>query len=120
MEFFFPQFKDDVLLCPVETLKVYKRQTEKFRKGQDTAKSRLFLSLVEKHSPLCSSTIARWLKSCLHKAGVDTSVFKAHSTQAASSTKAAMVGMTVEEKFKLQTGQVKEFSRSSIISPSTL
>ena len=97
VEFFFPQFKDDVLLCPVETLKAYEQQTEKFRKGQGTAKSRLFLSLVGKHSPVCSSTIARWLKSCLHKAGIDTSVFKAHSTRAASSTKAAMAGMTVEE-----------------------
>ena len=64
---------------------------------QGKAKSRLFLSLVGEHNPVCSSTIARWLKSCLQKAGVDTSIFKAHSTWAVSTTKAAMAGMTVEE-----------------------
>ena len=97
MEFFLPVFRDDICLCLVQTLKVYEQQTEKFRKGQGKAMSRLFLSLVGKHSPVCSSTIARWLKSFLQKAGVDTSVFKARSTRAASTTKAAMVGMSVEE-----------------------
>ena len=81
----------------MKTLREYEQRTEKFRKSQVAANNRLFLFLVGKHSPVCSSTIARWLKSCLHQAGVDTSIFKAHSTRAASSTKAAMTGMTVEE-----------------------
>ena len=32
-------------------------------------------SLGSMHKPVCSSTIARWLKSCLQKAGVDVTVF---------------------------------------------
>ena len=57
----------------------------------------MFRSFIGKHGPVTSSTIARWLKSCLHKAGVDTSKFKAHSTRAEAATKAAMSGVTVED-----------------------
>ena len=60
----------------------------------------MFRSFIGKHGPVTSSTIARWLKSCLHKAGVDTSKFKAHSTRAAAATKAAMSGVTVEDIMK--------------------
>lgn len=96
VEFFFPKFKDDDRLCPVETLKAYEQRTERFRKeGMD--KTRVFLSFIGKHNPVSSSTIARWLKSCLQKAGVDTTIFKAHSTRAASVTRAAMAGVTVED-----------------------
>ena len=50
--------------------------------------------------PVTSSTIARWKKSCLQKAGVDASKFKAHSTRAAAATKAAMSDLTVDEIMK--------------------
>ena len=46
---------------------------------------------------MCSSTIARWIKTCLQEAGIDVTIFQAHSTWAASSTKAALSGLTVEE-----------------------
>lgn len=69
----------------------------------------MFRSFIGKYGPVISSTIARWLKSCLHKAGVDTSKFKAHSTRAAAATKAAMSGMTVEDI--QQIGLVREFSK---------
>ena len=61
------------------------------------AKAKVFLSLVGKHNPVSSSTIARWLKSCLQRTGVDTTTFKAHSIRAASATKAAIAGVTVED-----------------------
>ena len=62
-----------------------------------------------------SSTIAmgRWLKLCLYKAGIDTSMF----TRAAATTKATMSGVTEEDiqyVIKQPTGLVKEFSRSLI------
>ena len=46
---------------------------------------------------MCSSTIARWIKACLQEAGIDVTIFQAHSTRAASSIKAALSGLTVEE-----------------------
>ena len=95
VSFFFPKFEEDKCLCPVETLKAYEEKTSAFRK--DPRENRVFRSFIGKHGPVTSSTIARWLKSCLHKAGVDTDKFKAHSTRAAAATKAAMSGVSVED-----------------------
>ena len=68
---------------PVETLKVYERNTLKFCSTTDSGRNQLFRSFIGKYGPVTPCTIARWLKSCLHKAGVDTSWFQAHSTRAA-------------------------------------
>ena len=57
----------------------------------------MFWSFVGKHGPVTSSTVARWIKSCLQKAGVDITMFKAHSTRAEAATKAALSGLTVDE-----------------------
>ena len=57
----------------------------------------MFRSFIGKHGPVTSSIIARWIKSCLQKAGVDTSKFKARSNRVAAATKAAMSGLTVDE-----------------------
>jgi len=62
--------------------------------------NRLFRSFIGKHGPVTSSTIARWIKTCMQKAGVDTTKFKAHSTRAAATTKAAMSGLTLDEIMK--------------------
>ena len=77
VEFFFPAFIDEECLCPVATLKAYELKTKEFR--QDKGENRLFRSFIGQHKAVSSSTIARWLKSCLQKAGVDTSAFQAHS-----------------------------------------
>ena len=71
-------------MCPVETLKAYESRTLNFR-GMDTdsPQTSLFLSWIGKHAPVSSSTIARWLRTCLLEAGIDTSVFKPHSIRGA-------------------------------------
>ena len=48
----------------------------------------LLLSHVKPFSPVGSSTVGHWIKNLLKQNGVDTSVFKAHSTRAASASKA--------------------------------
>ena len=53
-------------------------------------KSLLFLSWIGKHDPVTSSTIARWLKTCLTEAGNGTSIFKVHSVRGASSSTAGV------------------------------
>ena len=40
--------------------------------------------------------MARWLKSVLNSADVDTSIFGAHSTRGASTTKAALSGVMTQ------------------------
>ena len=43
---------------------------------------------------MTSSTIARWLKTCLSEAGIDSGIFKAHLVRGASSSRAAAAGIT--------------------------
>ena len=71
--------------CPVLALREYEARTAPTR----GSRSMLFLSINKPHKPVSSSTIAKWLKSLLNKAGVDTEIFKAHSVQSASTSSAA-------------------------------
>ena len=61
---------------------------------------KLFLALIKPHKAVTSSTIARWLKSLLEAAGIDTTVFTAHSAQGASSSAAANLGITTNDILK--------------------
>ena len=95
-EFFYPRFPEDEVLCPLQALLAYEECTAAFRSPQGH-KTLLFLSWIGKHDPVSSSSIARWLKLGLEDAGVDTSIFKGHSTRGASSSKAAASGVTVSD-----------------------
>ena len=97
-DFFYPKFSEDPQLCPVTTLRAYEAKTLEFRGLQsDSPKTTLFLSWIGKHDPVTSSTIARWLRTCLQEAGVNTEVFKPHSIRGAASSKAAWSGVTVSD-----------------------
>ena len=97
-EFFFPSLPDNPTLCPVSTLQEYILRTKQFREGKDDDhKDRLFITTTEGHSPVASATIARWIKSALTKAGIDTSIFKAHSVRGATTTAAALAGISIPE-----------------------
>ena len=50
--------------------------------------TKLFLSDVKPHKTVSSCTLGRWVKQILPDSGIDTSVFKDHSTRAASVSKA--------------------------------
>ena len=61
----------------------------------------VFLILeVEKYDPVTSSTIARWLKTCLTEAGINTDIFKVHSVRGASSSTAVSAGVTTADILK--------------------
>ena len=94
-DFFFPKFEENHRLCPVQTLHCYLERTAPFR--LQPVKNQLFLSFIKPHGPVSSSTIARWLKTVLEQAGIDTSIFKAHSTTGASTSAAARVGITTND-----------------------
>ena len=90
----FQGFSSEVL-CPVKCLKAYEAATVSFRKGSD--QDQLFLAISQPHGPVSSSTIARWLKTVMQLAGIDTSKFSAHSTRGASSSAAAMSGVSMHQ-----------------------
>ena len=93
-EFFFPSLPDNASLCPVTSLTAYLDKTEGLR-GEET---RLFVSFIKPHRVVTSSSIARWLKTILEEAGIDTSIFGAHSTRGASA--AAKAGVTTGDILK--------------------
>ena len=93
-EFFFPYYAADKSLCPVMALQTYEERTASFRSEKS---SYLFLSWIGKHEPVTSSTIARWLRTCLQESGIDTDTFKAHSVRGAACSTAAWSGVTISD-----------------------
>ena len=59
-----------------------------------------FLGSFSVIKPLKASLVARWLKSVLTAAGIDTAILSAHSTREASSSAAANVGITTSNILK--------------------
>ena len=95
-EFFFPSFPHDTTICPVTTLKAYIERTTPNRGTE----SRIFFALIKPHKAVSSCSIARWLKSVLESAGINTSILNAHSLRRASSTAAANFGITTNDILK--------------------
>ena len=92
-DFLFPRFTENEGLCPVKSLMLYIEKTKDLR-GDN---KQLFISFIRPHNPVTSSTIARWLKQVMESAGIDTDIFKAHSVRSASTSAAAMQGVTTED-----------------------
>ena len=95
-DFLFPRFTENEGLCPVKSLMLYIEKTKDLR-GDN---KQLFISFIKPHNPVTSSTIARWLKQVMESAGIDTIIFKAHSVRSASTSAAAMQGVTTEDILK--------------------
>lgn len=87
-------YEMNVNICPVNVIKRYLEVTKDFRKSNN-----LFLSLESPHNAVTSQTISRWLKLLLSEAGIDTSIFKAHSYRHSSTTKAAEMGVSIDVIF---------------------
>ena len=100
IESFYPVFREDLRLCPVQALHTYIRRSQPFRSAGSSGKSPLFIAVRRPHRPVKAATIGHWLKSMMEKAGVDTSTFTAHSTRGAATSKAKMVGVSTGEILK--------------------
>ena len=86
------EFEVNPLLCPLTTLLAYIDRT-KYRSGKV---DNLFV-LVTTQQPRTASreTIVRWAKEIMKLAGLGT--FKVHSSRAASSTSAFLIGMPLDQ-----------------------
>lgn len=72
-------------LCVVSYLRIYISKTRVI----NAHSSRLFVSYKKPHKAVSRDTIARWIRTALAMCGIDTAIFKAHSTRTASSSKSA-------------------------------
>jgi site-specific recombinase XerD len=83
-------FRSVPALCIVETLKEYLRRTEVLRSGQ-----KLLVSTMKPHKAVSKSTISRWIRMVMLKAGVGHE-FAPHSVRSASTSKAKLKGVPLE------------------------
>ena len=74
-------FPEDKNLCVVECLREYEACTKDMRPVIAGQENKLFLSIVQPHKPVSSGTVARWVRSLLQAAGIDTAQFKPHSVR---------------------------------------
>ena len=95
----FHSYTEDRLLCVIECLNEYLVRTERFRVA--TEKDPLLRSYIKPHGEIKPCTVARWLKSIMKDAGIDVSIFKAHSTRSASSSKVFNKGISTKEIMKV-------------------
>jgi integrase len=89
------KFYNNPKLCPVSCLGHYLQKTDAIR--SEVNNKLLFVAMVRPHKPITGSTLGRWIKSMLSDSGVDTSIFKAHSTRGAAASKAAKSGVPIDD-----------------------
>ena len=74
----FKLYQNNEKLCVMNHLLWYLQKTKPMRKCDN-----LFISYVKPHKNVSRDTISRWCKNMLEEAGINTSIFKAHSTRSA-------------------------------------
>lgn len=85
-----PVFKEKPQICPVTTLRSYLLKTQSLRTCNN-----LFISTKKPHKPITSQTLSKWIKLTLGSCGIDTSIFTAHSTRHATTSKAHQLGVNL-------------------------
>ena len=68
-------------ICPILSLKTYLDRTALL---YHTDARNLFISQRKPHQSVKAQTLAQWMKNIMADAGIDTAVFKQHSTCSAS------------------------------------
>lgn len=96
-----PSFVEDINLCPRAHILHYIAQTEAYRTREEGSTNQLFISFCKPHKAVSSCTIARWLKTVLQQASIDTSIYKAHSFRAAVTSAALLKGASLSDILKL-------------------
>lgn len=87
----FLAYAPDRRLCVVRYIYAYLKRTNSLRED-----SQLLISYKAPHKKVGRNTIARWIKTIMQMAGIDTDTFKAHSTRAASTSAAKQAQVPLE------------------------
>ena len=83
----------DKSLCPVTAVAEYIEQ-----RGEKSGDPHLFITTQSRkgqHNAAHHDTLARWIKEVLGAAGIDTSKYQSHSCRAASTSAAALAGVSL-------------------------
>jgi site-specific recombinase XerD len=85
---------ENPLICQVTCLRSYLERTANLRSSLKN--SGVFIGSNKRHNPVTGSTIGGWIKHQLKEAGIDTSIFSAHSTRGAAASKASSTGVSIQ------------------------
>lgn len=96
LSFTFDKYTPDESLDVVQCLQEYLKRTNDLRKTSEQ-KQHLFIAYTKPHKPIVACSVARWLKCVMAMANIDTNVYKAHSTRAASTSKAIVQGLSTSQ-----------------------
>ena len=97
---FFASFPSANAICVSTTLDAYLNRTAQAREhlsSQTGVPNPLFLSYHRPYKPVKHCSIAWWIKKFVGSAGINTEIFKAHSTRSASTTKARNQGVSIAD-----------------------
>lgn len=87
-----PYLRENPQLCVASTLKKYLDETADLRQSNDN----LFITFKKPHRPASKQSLSRWIKDTLSAAGIDTTIFTAHSTRHSSTSKAQRKGLSLD------------------------
>lgn len=88
---YLPFFRHKPSICPAQTLIAYLDRTSVLRMSDN-----LFVTINKPHKAVGTQTLSRWIKRTLSECGIDTSVFSAHSTRHASTSRARSLGVNID------------------------
>lgn len=87
-----PFFREKPEICPANALCSFMNLTRELRKTHTS----LFISLKNPFNAVTAQTLSRWIKTTLEASGIDTSIFSAHSTRHAASSRAYKLGVSLD------------------------
>ena len=90
------RFRSDPKVCPYEVLENYIKRTSRDRKVQN-----LILTANGTFTPVSSTTMSRWTRITMEKAGIDTGMFRPYSTRSAAASKLASKTGSLERVLEL-------------------
>ena len=84
-------FKENESLCIIKLIKEYVCRTKDLRVDEY-----MFISFKKPYKKVSKDTVARWIKETMAKSGINTTVFKPHSTRSASTSAVAHKGAPIK------------------------
>ena len=96
----FTKFPENPKICIIACIEEYKTRTLPLRNHLTGNDKQFIISYAPPHNPISSATIARYIKTFIELAGIDITVFTAHSTRNSSTSKANNAGLSVKNMQK--------------------
>lgn len=88
-----PYFNERPSICPARILECYLKISASKRSSDCEF---LLISFKKPYKSVTSQTLSRWIKATLSESGVDTSIFKSHSTRHAATSAANRLGVNID------------------------